>query len=78
MIVRRIFQSNSIQREIIGRIYDEVRRRPLYLVHKLHQATLAAKPQVIPEATVRVQVSAPELAPVPIEDTVVVGQKAAA
>jgi polyisoprenyl-phosphate glycosyltransferase len=24
--------------EYIGRIYDEVRRRPLYLVHKLHQS----------------------------------------
>ncbi|MGZ4878778.1 MAG: hypothetical protein ACXVIO_11290, partial [Candidatus Angelobacter sp.] len=24
--------------EYIGRIYDEVRRRPLYLVHKLHRA----------------------------------------
>jgi polyisoprenyl-phosphate glycosyltransferase len=62
--------------EYIGRIYDEVRRRPLYLVHKLHQATMAAAPQVVPEATLRVQVSAPE--PVPIEDAVVVGQKAAA
>src|SRR5436305_3290347 len=26
--------------EYIGRIYDEVRRRPLYLVHKLHQPTI--------------------------------------
>jgi hypothetical protein len=24
--------------EYIGRIYDEVRRRPLYLVHKLHRS----------------------------------------
>jgi hypothetical protein len=24
--------------EYIGRIYDEVRRRPLYLVHKLYRA----------------------------------------
>jgi hypothetical protein len=24
--------------EYIGRIYDEVRRRPLYLVHKLHKS----------------------------------------
>src|SRR5947209_5520127 len=26
--------------EYIGRIYDEVRRRPLYLIHKLHQPTI--------------------------------------
>ena len=64
--------------EYIGRIYDEVRRRPLYLVHKLHQAQIAVAPQVVPETTVRVQVSAPELAPVPIDDAVVVGHKAAA
>ena len=64
--------------EYIGRIYDEVRRRPLYLVHKLHQATAAIKPQALPEATVRVQVNSPELAQVPIEDTVIVGHKAAA
>ena len=24
--------------EYIGRIYDEVRRRPLYLIHKLHRS----------------------------------------
>ncbi|MGC2696574.1 MAG: glycosyltransferase family 2 protein [Candidatus Angelobacter sp.] len=28
--------------EYIGRIYDEVRRRPLYLVHKLHQAPVVS------------------------------------
>jgi dolichol-phosphate mannosyltransferase len=44
--------------EYIGRIYDEVRRRPLYLVHKLHRVELASelsqsKPS--PEITVRVQ-----------------------
>lgn len=57
--------------EYIGRIYDEVRRRPLYLVHKLHQ-----EPQVIPDATIRVQVTAEELAPATTEDTLNVGHKA--
>jgi polyisoprenyl-phosphate glycosyltransferase len=61
--------------EYIGRIYDEVRRRPLYLVHKLHQAELARPHQMLPETTVRVQVSAAELEP---EDRVIVGHKAAA
>jgi len=56
--------------EYIGRIYDEVRRRPLYLIHKLHQA----QPQYAPEVqeplaeTVRVQVASPPvLAAVPAE-----------
>jgi dolichol-phosphate mannosyltransferase len=29
--------------EYIGRIYDEVRRRPLYLVHKVHRAQMVAE-----------------------------------
>jgi polyisoprenyl-phosphate glycosyltransferase len=64
--------------EYIGRIYDEVRHRPMYLVHKLHQSTSPIAPPILPEATVRLQVSAKDLAPVPMEDTVVVGHKAAA
>lgn len=60
--------------EYIGRIYDEVRRRPLYVVHKLHQAQTvpealgAAIPAVLPEATVRVQVAPASLDSSPIED----------
>ena len=27
--------------EYIGRIYDEVRRRPLYVIHKIHQVEMA-------------------------------------
>ena len=30
--------------EYLGRIYDEVRRRPLYLVHKLHRAENVDRP----------------------------------
>src|SRR5215471_6735046 len=45
--------------EYIGRIYDEVRRRPLYLVHKLHRAevvsVLTSESKPAPEITVRVQ-----------------------
>jgi dolichol-phosphate mannosyltransferase len=29
--------------EYIGRIYDEVRRRPLYLVHKIHRQQAAVE-----------------------------------
>ena len=61
--------------EYIGRIYDEVRRRPLYLVHRLHQAKLTAPPQMLPETTVRVQVNAPELSE---DERVIVGHKTAA
>jgi dolichol-phosphate mannosyltransferase len=61
--------------EYIGRIYDEVRRRPLYLVHKLHQANFSSEPQLLPEATVRVQVNAAKLES---EDRVIVGHKASA
>lgn len=49
--------------EYIGRIYDEVRRRPLYLIHKLHQAPAAS------EAKDRLQVASPA-APTPAEDNV--------
>jgi glycosyltransferase involved in cell wall biosynthesis len=49
--------------EYIGRIYDEVRRRPLYLIHKLHQAPAGS------EAKDRLQVASPD-APTPAEDNV--------
>jgi dolichol-phosphate mannosyltransferase len=53
--------------EYIGRIYDEVRRRPMFIVHKLHQA-LTVPPletDVMPDqATVRVQVGSTTLTPV--------------
>ena len=62
--------------EYIGRIYDEVRRRPMYLVHKLHQAKMAAEPKVIPEATIRVQVAPPEPVPSTREDTPMLAEKA--
>jgi dolichol-phosphate mannosyltransferase len=32
--------------EYIGRIYDEVRRRPLYIVHKVHNRTTAQAAEV--------------------------------
>src|SRR5215471_94368 len=54
--------------EYIGRIYDEVRRRPLYLIDKLHQAQTVPQSQALtetklePEAletTVHIQVDTP-------------------
>jgi dolichol-phosphate mannosyltransferase len=47
--------------EYIGRIYDEVRRRPLYLIDKLHQAQIAPSNQALTEA---------KLAPEALETTV--------
>jgi dolichol-phosphate mannosyltransferase len=41
--------------EYIGRIYDEVRRRPLFLVQKLHQANLAAPLDAASDIAVHVQ-----------------------
>jgi dolichol-phosphate mannosyltransferase len=54
--------------EYIGRIYDEVRRRPLYLIDKLHQAQIAPSNQALTESklapetletTVHIQMDAP-------------------
>jgi dolichol-phosphate mannosyltransferase len=54
--------------EYIGRIYDEVRRRPLYLIDKLHQAQTVPQNQTLAETklapetmetTVHIQVDAP-------------------
>ena len=47
--------------EYIGRIYDEVRRRPLYLIDKLHQAQTVPQSQALTEA---------KLAPETLEATV--------
>lgn len=57
--------------EYIGRIYDEVRRRPMYIVHKLHHALTT--PEVMPETTVRVQMASTTLTPA-LEDAVTLGQ----
>ena len=47
--------------EYIGRIYDEVRRRPLYLIDKLHQAQTVSANQALAES---------KLSPEPLEETV--------
>jgi glycosyltransferase involved in cell wall biosynthesis len=47
--------------EYIGRIYDEVRRRPLFLIHKVHR--LQAVPQTV-------RLYKPEKAMATIEDSV--------
>lgn len=39
--------------EYIGRIYDEVRRRPLFLIHKLHQGQAALTQELEAEKTLR-------------------------
>jgi dolichol-phosphate mannosyltransferase len=49
--------------EYIGRIYDEVRHRPLYLINKLHRAEtvpVSVLAEETLETTVRVQVAAPD------------------
>ncbi len=56
--------------EYIGRIYDEVRRRPLYLVHKLHQS------QAVSETEVRLQVDSPAALTSP-EDSAALGRHVA-
>jgi dolichol-phosphate mannosyltransferase len=62
--------------EYIGRIYDEVRRRPLFLIQTLHQAQTAYAPTLAPDTTVRVQV-ADSARLGPAEETVAVGQNRA-
>ncbi len=47
--------------EYIGRIYDEVRRRPLYLVHKVHRS------QAVPDGVLRYK---PEKVLAEVEDSV--------
>jgi dolichol-phosphate mannosyltransferase len=45
--------------EYIGRIYDEVRHRPLYLINKLHQTQIITDAKLGAETTVRMQVAPP-------------------
>jgi hypothetical protein len=64
--------------EYIGRIYDEVRRRPLYLVHKLHQGVAlpeVSEAKTAAETTLRVQVTQPAL--MPADEKIVLGRNAA-
>ncbi len=64
--------------EYIGRIYDEVRRRPLYLIQKLHQtqAQAASQAKLEAEATVRMQVGTTP-APTAVGERIPLGQDAA-
>ncbi len=62
--------------EYIGRIYDEVRRRPLFLIQTLHQAPTVPLPKIAPETTVRVQV-ADSARLTPGEETVAISQNVA-
>jgi dolichol-phosphate mannosyltransferase len=62
--------------EYIGRIYDEVRRRPLFLIQTLHQAPTVPVPKIAPETTVRVQV-ADSARLTPGEETVAISQNVA-
>jgi dolichol-phosphate mannosyltransferase len=41
--------------EYIGRIYDEVRHRPLYLIHKLHQTQIIPEGKLAGETALRMQ-----------------------
>jgi dolichol-phosphate mannosyltransferase len=61
--------------EYIGRIYDEVRRRPLYLIHKLHQTQIIDDAKLAEETTVRMPVAASALAKV--DEGVALGHDAA-
>ncbi len=62
--------------EYIGRIYDEVRRRPLYLIQKLHQAAVVPQAEPATDAAVKLQVVAPA-APVAVEEDLAFGHDAA-
>jgi glycosyltransferase involved in cell wall biosynthesis len=62
--------------EYIGRIYDEVRRRPLFLIQTLHQAQTVPVPQLATDTTVRVQVSDPKRLAA-ADDSVIVGRNVA-
>jgi polyisoprenyl-phosphate glycosyltransferase len=62
--------------EYIGRIYDEVRRRPLFLIQTLHRAQTVPAPKIAPETTVRVQVADPAHLAL-AEESVAVGQNTA-
>ncbi len=65
--------------EYIGRIYDEVRRRPLYLIHKLHQAQAPAsssQAKLETEATVRLPVGTPPTLAA-VDERISLGQDAA-
>ena len=48
--------------EYVGRIYDEVRQRPLFVIDNIRRASTAQKPYVVPEYK---PIEAPEPAFVP-------------